>query len=268
MDRIYAETAPLLEELRPDDARRLEAEMVYHSTRGERARGLAAAFSLVEVARGLGQGPPLAKALINAANSYRINGIAGEAEVYLGELIDYSRKHHLIEGAAIGMLSMAKLALAAGDVSLARKWLEQSKALPAATENLRWISEQYFLEARVSFLEGKITQALSAFSVCREENAGHTLSRGAANLAMEILLRVVEGEDSDILSPFVLELEAAHVKLRSMGLQDFETESLFIGLKAVGRESDGASLVLEYLTKHRRERRPPAPSLAALVASS
>ncbi|HEU4766941.1 MAG TPA: AAA family ATPase [Pyrinomonadaceae bacterium] len=267
MDTIYVQIAPLLAETKPDDVGRLEVEMVYHSTRGDAGKGLAAASALVDAARKTKDGVTLAKALSNAANSFRINGIPGEAENFLRELIDYSVQHHAFERAAIGMLCMSKLALASGDLALARRMLEQTKTLPIATENLRCTAEQHFLEARVSILEGKLDEAARAFSYVQGGATGHTSSRRAANLAMTILLGIAQSEDPDILGPSVTELEAIHVKLRAMGLQDFETECLCLGLKAIGRESQGIALVREYLQKHRRERRPAARSLTALLSS-
>ena len=267
MDAVYEQTAPLLNDLRPNDERSLEVEMVYHSTRGEAKRGLAAASTLVEIARESNDVAALAKALSNAANSYRINGSRGEAEQWLRELIACSLDHHFIERAAMGMLCVGKLGLAVGDTALAREMLERTKKLPTSTENLRLTVEQCALEARVLLLEGKLEQAVETFSYVRGSSAGHSLSRRSTNLAMEIMLHVAASGDAEAIVPLVQELEATHIKLRTMGLQDFETECLWKGLKAIGRESDGHRLVVEYLTTYRRERRPPAPSLAALVAA-
>ena len=265
MDTIYVKLAPLLAETKPDDVRSLEVEMVYHSTRGDPAKGLAAASALLDAARNRKDGVTLAKALSNAANSFRINGMPGEAEHYLRELIDYSVQHQFFERAAMGMLCMGKLALAADDLALARRMLDQTSALPMRNENLRCTAEQHFLEARVSILEGKLNEAVRAFSYVQAGAAGHPSSRRAANLAMTILLGVAQGEDPTFLRPSVAELEATHLKLRAMGLHDFETECLYLGLKAIDRESHGIALVWEYLRKHRRDRRPPSRRLTGLL---
>lgn len=265
MDAVYAKIAPLLAETKPDDLRRLEVEMVYHSTRGDAARGLAAASALVNAARTTKDGVTLAKALSNAANSFRINGDPGEAEAFLRELIDYSVQRHFFERAAMAMLCMGKLALASEDVARARVMLEQTKTLPITNENLRCTAEQQFLEARISLLEGNLDQATRASSYVRSGAAGHVSSRRGANLGMTILLGIAQGANPDTLRPAVTDLETSHLKLRAMGLQDFETECLYLGLKAIGREGDGITLLREYLGKHRRDRRPPTKSLTALL---
>jgi hypothetical protein len=270
MDSVYLTAEPLLAGVKASDLRRLEAEMVYNSTRGDRVKGLSAAASLVDFARKGNDSAAIAKSLINAANSYRINGTFAEAEALLRELIDYSVSHHLVEQASVGMLGIAKLAIAKGDIRLAHQMLAQSKSQPMTIENVRLTSEQYFLEARIALIEGNLDQAVRAYASVQATSpahSSHSVSRHSSNLAMQILLGVAQGATAEILSPLVFELEATHVTLRSMGLQDFETECLCVGLAAIGRERDATRLLHEYLTQHRRERCPPPPTLAALTSN-
>jgi hypothetical protein len=242
--------------------------MVYHSIRGDGAKGMAAARALVESAR-LSKDPlRLAKALINSGNSCRINGTLADAQECLGEALDCSVKHHLIDRATAALQSLARISLSTGDVVLAREFLMRSKALPTVPDNVHSITEQRVLETRVALREGKFAQAASGLEIVREVSFGFSPSRRAAYLALEIQIRVSQGDAPDIIRPLVSELESALRKVWALGLQDFETESLFLGLKAIGEERRGLGMITEYLNKHRRDRSPPGPYLISILNES
>jgi len=264
LDAIYCHVEPLFAAASNDPAR-LEAEMVYHSIRGDGSRGIAAARALVEVARESKDPIRLARALGNAANSYRINGSVRDAETCLNEALDLSLKHHLMERAVIAMQQLVKLRLAVGEVSLARSILEQSKALPSASENLVTSVEQRMLEVRVALNEGNPSRAAKEFPLVPEVSVTCTPSRRGAYLALKARILVAEAASPDTLRGVVTELEKAHTQLWSMGCQDSEAESLFLGLNALGARPRAMDLLREYLSKYRRERRTPPEFLSKLL---
>lgn len=266
LDSVYRQVEPLLATVEANDPTRIEVEMIYHSIRGDGPRGVAAARTLTGFARKSKDPIRLTRALANASQSYRINGTQADAENCLYEAIDCSRKHHLIERTAIAMQSLVKLRLSTGDIAAARAILEQLKALVAASENLVTTTEQHVLEARVALKEGNPALAAAEFSQVLPASFECSPSRRGAYLALEIQIRLAQGASPDSLRPLTSELEKIHTTLWVMGLQDAEAESLFLALDATGENARGRVLLMEYLGKHRRERKPPAPSLAALCA--
>lgn len=255
IDAVYEIAEPLLAKTASNDPCRLEVEMVYHSIRGDGGRGMAAAATLVDLARRSNDPIRLARALTNAANSYRINGTYENAEACLTEVTEWCLKHHLIERAAITMQNLVKLNLAKGAIRLAREVLERRKALPRTGENLVAITHQHVVEAWLAIKEGKPALAAYEFSQLPKcAIARESPGRRAAYLAVEIqVLLSDEAWLPETLRPLATELEELHTRLWDMGLQDPEAESLYLALKAMGETSRAKSLLQEYLTKHRRE---------------
>ena len=266
MDATYRQLAPLLATTLDNDLTRIEIEMVYHSIRGDGARGLAAARTLVDYARRANDPFRLARALVNASNSCRINGTNDEAEQCLYETIDISLKHHLVERAAIAMHNLVKLRLAAGDVVFARDILEQRKALLTPAENLVTTSDQHVVEARLALKEGNPSLAAEEFAKVPKDSFGYSPSRRCAYVALEIQICVAQGCDPSVLRTLASELETLHRTLWDVGLQDFEAEALFLALNASGEGARALSLLREYLSKHRRERQPVPLYLTELLA--
>ncbi len=272
MDSVYEIAEPLLARAATNDPSRLEAEMVYHSTRGYGARGMAAAGTLVELARRSNDPVRVARALTNAANSYRINGTLEEAESCLNEVIGWCLKHHLIERAAITMQNLAKLHIVSGDTSRAREILHRRKALPRPGDNLVAITHQHVVEAWLAIKEGNPALAGYEFSQLPEYSIGRdSPGRRAAYLAIDIQVRLSDATcPPETLRPLATELEELHTKLWDMGLQDPEAESLYGALRAMGETPRAKSLLQQYLAKHRREIWPSAclSELASYVLDS
>jgi DNA-binding SARP family transcriptional activator len=265
MDSLYRTVEPLLTETVGNIVDRTEVEMVYHSIRGDGAKGMAAARALVESARQSKDPLRLAKALTNAGMSHRINGTLTDAQECFGEAFDCSFKHHLIDRATVALHCLARLSLSTGDIVLAREFLARSNALPTVPEDRHSITEQRVLEAHAALREGNIAQAASAWEIVREVSLAISPRRRASYLALEIKIRVSQGDGPVILRPLVSELETAHRKVWAMGLQDFEAEFLFLGLKTLGEERRGLGLITEYVSKHRRDRSPPGPYVNSIL---
>ncbi|MDQ3673576.1 MAG: AAA family ATPase [Gemmatimonadota bacterium] len=266
MDALYQQVERLIARTPGDDPNRIEAEMVYHTIRGDGSRGIAAARTLVDIARQSKEPVRLVRALGNLANSCRINGTQEELETCLHEMIEYSLKHHMVERAAIGIQNLVKMCLSMGDLGRARDVLEQRRALPVASENLVTITEQHVLEARIAIKEGKPEIAAMQFAQVPEVSFAFSPSRRAHYLALEIHIRIALGCSPDVLRPLASELEKIHTKIWEMGLQDSEAESLFLALRAIGEEPRGRELLTEYLNHHRRDRMAPASHLAHFIS--
>src|SRR5687768_15352503 len=266
LDSIYREIEPLIAKLDARDSNRAEAEMVFHAIRGDGELAIAAAQVLIDTARESKDPVRLSRALTNAANSHRINGSLEDAEECLYEALDCCTKHHMVDRARLTMQQLVRTRLTRGDIVSAREILEQSKALPATAENLVGAEEQHLLEIRLSLHEGNVARAAAEFSLLQKVSSIYTPSRRAAQLALEVRVRLEQGVVAETLRPLVSELEKIHTTLWAIGLQDLEAESLFIALDALGERERGTVLLKEYLTKQRRERRPPPHELAKVVS--
>ena len=266
LDSVFRDIEPLFAETR-NDMGRIEAEMIYHTIRGDREKGLDAARTLVQLARESRDPARLVTALVNAGNSYRINGTDPEAEEYLREAISCALRHHLMERAKVAMQCVVNLRLSMGEIGSAREMLDRSNTLPLPPENLASATEQHVLEARVALEEGQVALAERAFSIVRDQLFTSVGSRKVSALALSVRLQVLGKASPQVLRETVYDLEAHQMRLQSLGVRDFEMESLFVGLAAIGEESRGRQIIRDYLREHRRDIRPASPGLAAVAAS-
>ncbi|HWL41078.1 MAG TPA: AAA family ATPase [Gemmatimonadaceae bacterium] len=267
VDAIYRQIEPLDVEIGINKTSRVETELVYQSSRGDLKKGLVAGQTLVQLERQSRDLGRLVRALMNAGSGCRISASDSEGEEYLSEAIDCSLKHHMIERAKVSMQLMVRLHLSMCNVTLAREMLDRSKRLPVSPENRPSIIEQGVLEARVSLEEGRLEESAGVFYPIQEFLFAAGGTRRAMCLALDLRFGLIAGRDPQVLLPAVTQLESCQRKLRGMGLQDFETESLYLGLKATGNEEKGRALVGDYVHNQRRDLRPLPPSLASVFAS-
>jgi hypothetical protein len=62
----------------------------------------------------------------------------------------------------------------------------------------------------------------------------------------------MEGAPPTEIEPLVAALQEAHGPIQGIGVKDFESYGLFVGLRAIGEERRGVEILREYVHKHRR----------------
>jgi hypothetical protein len=111
---------------------------------------------------------------------------------------------------------------------------------------------------------GQIARALTAFSGIETASPTLSVTRKGYYLALEIRIRMLRGDVQGI-EALISELEKTHRQMRSVGSQDFEIYSLYLGLSAIGDKNRGVALLQDYVLRHRRSKYPVPPSIAAVA---
>jgi hypothetical protein len=147
----------------------------------------------------------------------------------------------------------------------AREVLKEIEKFPIASGNHRSRDEIHYLEARLALEEGDLIRAATAFDLIYAISPTYSVSRKGYFLALEVQIRLRQGAATSVIAPLVAELQAAHLQMRNIGSQDFESYSLYLGLCAVGEEDVGVQLLGEYVQEHRHVKWPlPQTILRAL----
>jgi hypothetical protein len=88
------------------------------------------------------------------------------------------------------------------------------------------------------------------------------LFRSAA-LATKIRLEVGRGARRAEIATWVSKLSSLNNVLRTMGAQDYECYSLYLGIRHVGNMEAAAKLLETYVAHERRDTKPLAPEIIA-----
>lgn len=266
LDAIYFQIKPFLSLETIDPVVRQETEIIYQTMRGEREIPIEFLESFTQSARSLHGEIGYSHALVAAAAACRISGRDQACLRFIDEAFDHAVSHRLRSRIPVIVLTKVRLYVAAEDFTAARKTLSEGDDFPIPNEDQVTRAEWQFFDARVS-LEDRplpdIEKAVSAIEIVPET---YSVNRRAACLAAVLRLRLMQTASSVLIRPIVEDLEAAHRINRDIGLQDFETHSLFLGLRALGDEMRGRQLVGDYVNHYRRSRRPLSSSIQDLVS--
>jgi hypothetical protein len=128
-------------------------------------------------------------------------------------------------------------------------------AIAGVDQDLHRALDRLYLLARLALEEGNIEEASDKYeAACGHFARAQTANRRSAGLALGIRIGIHKEVSVASIRPMVADLEAAHVQNRASCWQDFETCALTLGLRYCGEEERGERLLLEYLTKYRREK--------------
>ncbi|MDP9201254.1 MAG: AAA family ATPase [Gemmatimonadota bacterium] len=268
MDTLYAEIEPLLAREEVNRVTRFEVEMVYQTIRGDPEKGVTAAQQFVAESQLTADPATFSRALINAANSCRVAGREEDAKTLMLRALEHASANRLAGRVRAVMSSIVQLHLASGDFALAREMLDRSRGHSISRDDIPARTEEWFLRARVALEEGDFNEAAGAFSQIGELSPNSNLMRRAAYLALGIHIRVKQGEFNGNFRHWVEELEGIHLITRETGLQDFETYSLFLGIRALSEEDRALHLLRDYIYKFRREPWPPPRFITTVLESS
>ncbi len=262
MKKVYRTIEPLFENDAVAPSVRFEAEMVFHAICGDGDRALLSMKEFLRVARAEKHPLTFSRALVNAAQVCRLAGNPKEAAALLNEVLEYSLIHGLHNRAAAARVLLVRFFLAAGDIEKARRVMSEPERLPAG-EDVHYNAEAVFLAARLALDEGNVNEAAKLYEIVRSSlTPQHTATRQTAVLALGVRIGIGLGLPVETLRDTVEQLRASHYVSRTAGLQDFEAGSLYLGLRAIGRQQEGKSLLRQYAEIHRREKWPVPREIA------
>lgn len=251
---LYLAMVPLLRDPMIAPATRLEVEMIYHSSCGDMQRAEQAADQLHRVIRAERDPRTLSGALCNVGAAYRRVGRTDDATAVFLEALDLAVKHGLVSRTSFAIFSLIRIYVAGGDLPRARAAMQKLEALPERDQSVHRIADRLYFLARLPLEEGNIKEAAERYSVVAAQSYFPGAQWRAAVLALGVRISIQQAASVDILRPIVAELEAAHLQNRGAGWQDFEAHALALGLRYCGEPEESLRLLVEYATKHRREK--------------
>lgn len=257
MDAVFSALGDSLASPLISETDRATAQMIYHAICGDLdvaadcARRLLRdtdAGTTTELQR-------LTRAINCAATLYRAGSVQ-EAEAEYMRVFERASelRAFAIAGDACGRLFTTYLDN--GDMPLASEWVRkymrlelpetqmwQQRRLRLALARLELWNESYNATAHLLENDGQPLWEIP-FDVFR-----------AAALATKIRLEIARGRD-DQVTIFTALLRTTTTELRTMGAQDFEMFSLYLGLRHAGAEDEAIELLSRYLVRERRDRMP------------
>jgi hypothetical protein len=268
MDTVYNEmtalwTAP---DVRPYD--RLLLTMIYHTIRGDGGVSATAARELLLIAD---RTMPLLHRLpvmLNCATALRRGGAPGESEAVSEETFRTSVALHCFDIAADACDFLIEMHIDAGQTDLASEWernylrLRRPKSefrshrnLRVALSRLRVAHEEW--NAADELLRSRTTAPLW-------DDAVAMLQSGA--IATKLRIEIGRAAQRDVIVPWVAKLASLNDGLRTVGAQDYECYSLYLGYRYIGDAQAAEDLLTNYVGRERRDTRPLAADIAAELA--
>jgi len=266
MQDLYTVIGPLLANSQIAPLTRFEVEMIYHSICGDIRTAEHATDRLLQATREERDALTLSRALGNIGVAYRLAGRQNDAEAIFLEVLDHSLEHGFVSRTTFATLSLVRLYLAAGDVQQARNAMNKLEAFSAVDQDLNCAADRLYLLARVALEEGRIEEASQRYAaVAAQSSPTQSVNRRAADLALGVRIGIRAKVPRETLRSMVAELETAHLRNRSSGWQDFEAHALALGLRHCEQSEKGLRLLVEYVTRYRREKWPLPQTLTALL---
>ena len=267
VDSLYGHVAPLLEHEDVSERSRLEVEIVYRTLRGNEVipvEDLRRFANSADKADSLGY----LNALLTAASACRISGRYHDGMAFISEAMDHVAAHKLTNRLAQTHLGAVRIHIAAGAFDKADSALREAQKNPTTSDDPHTQSEPFFLEARIAIEKRDLPRASAAFSRIQNVPPTYSASRRAYFFALGVHILLMQGARPDVIEPLVANLQEAHALIQGIGVKDFESYALFLGLRALGHGSRGAKILREYVVEHRRSRWPLSEQIQMIVRSS
>jgi DNA-binding SARP family transcriptional activator len=236
-------------------AARSEATVVYHTVCGDLDTALQAARALVAEERKSGNTGELFRSLCNASVPLRTAGLFDEAEDALLEALSVAQKHKTDLARPLAMHQLVSLAFERGLTDDAYRWYELLKDSQPRMHGKHRIMEIDAVGARLALLEGRPAAArrlapATIGAISKQPLIFQRTYQAALYVAIEIASGHVPSDSS------LRVLEDSHLQSRQSCHQAFAAYTLYVGLRAAGRNRYGKRLLTEYLNTYRRERWP------------
>jgi hypothetical protein len=264
MDQAYACVRHLLNDEGQPFLSRLWIRAIYGSSRGELDDGIRASRELISHYRRSGNIWELIKMLHNSTIPLRYAGCFEEAHRNLQEAINLAQERNLWRSYIELLDTSATLYLHQDRYNEA--WRSQAAAVakfPEALHSTATVGSIIRLGAQIAIAEGDISLARSLYEPTPEHLADSTRLFRDDSIATEIVISAKIGEpvDSQLLDCLL----RSHQTAKESGRRDFMTAALVLGLRTLGREDEGRSILAAYVTRFRRERYPIPGFLARIT---
>jgi hypothetical protein len=265
LDDIYAHVAPLLRQNEVPEISRLEVEIIYRTMRGREAIPVKDLGHFAETARITGGEIAYSNALLTASAACRITARYEEGLAFVAQAFEHATSHK--RGARLSHVLVAELRLhvAGGAYDRAESALHRMIECLISPDDTFAQSELQFYKTRIALEKGDLQRASTMFSTVQEVPQTYSARRRAHSLALGLRIRLTENPRDDELQRLVLNLEIEHLRIRSLGDQDFEAYALYLGLCAIGDRTRALDLLTDYVTVHRRSEWPLPAEIASTV---
>lgn len=263
---VHGRLASVLESPEVSTITRLTYEMIYHTVAGDLTHVRPTVDQLIAAARQSNIQPGMVRTMINAAHALRRAGHIEEARSLLGEAFASAQASKLAYRAADTAYHLIQLSAGANELDEAEHWAERCLAL-AAPDDGRLAREVGIWHVRIALARGYTERAAARLAEIKQPSFEDTVTcvRSSA-LAVHVRLAVAVGTPPADLEAPAERLFEAYLQLRGLGGYDFETSSLALALRYMGRHECAARVLREYINEYRRERGSYADELAEQIA--
>jgi hypothetical protein len=267
MDTLYRDAALLATSSEVDLMDRLTLTMVYHAIRGDIATGANAARELLRLAH---QTLPLRHQLsvmLDCAGAIRRCGLAEEAERIYAALFDAAVELQCFDFVEDACHRLIEMHCDAGDMVGAVEWMTRFRKLRRPRGNVRRQRNLRLAFARVHLWQGQWDAAAKLLEAPKKappwEDPVAMFRSGA--LAMKIRLDIGRGAGTATVVRWIDELEPLNARLRLTGTQDYESHSLYLAYRYIGRSDTADQFLRTYVESERRDSSQLSPEIAAVV---
>lgn len=262
MDGFFATIEPLLHSTGIPNAMAYEAEMIFHTDRGDIDRACDVATALINSEEASGSTLRQVRAMQNAAHVFRRASRTSDASQVLERAYTMAVSSKLLLRATLVAQAMVQLWLEVGDVELASAWYAKVDESLLSFDDLHSLTEYRLTGARIALLKSDISAAERLFSPeFYAPKSDQSLLRRLCTVAILIQMRIAKNSRESNIEALVEELEHGHCQVRSTGGQDFETTALVRGLVYLGSDEQARDILADYVLKYRREKGPLSPEL-------
>lgn len=252
MDNVYAELQRLLEQTSSQDSSRHQAEMVYHTVRGDLSRAVLAAEKVVAEEKRHQNVGQLIRALCNSAVTYRTIGDFAKGRSVLAEAISIVDQHRIPSFAPRVLQLWINMALEEGDNEEIERLWQMLLERPAGADDPYLVMQLQSIRIRLALLhdDAETAQKLITSDLAALDQDA-ILFRKTYQAAIHVATQLATAHIAD--HRFVTVLENAHLQSRGACHQAFAAFTLYAALKSLGRQERAEKLLAEYKAVHRRE---------------
>lgn len=263
MDTIYREAAPLSTMAGVAITDRLMLDMIYHAIRGDQRVSIHAARELlVHAERTLPQRHRLG-VMMDCAGALQRGGSRGEAAEAYDALFRVAVQLSCFDLAADACHKLIEMSCDSGDFDRASEWVDRYRTLRRPKTELRSRRHLRLAIARVHLSRGEWVEAASLMKMPKNNPAWNdsvAMFRSGA-LAMKIRLDIGLRKPPDEVAVWIAKLAPLSDCLRSTGVQDYESYSLYLAYRYVGEDATAQALLTTYVERERRDNTTLAPEI-------
>ncbi len=268
-DRLAEYLTAFSAQTRPQNPHALRALLIYHTTFGDKQLALAITAELFQRY----PSPAINDTwrIARRSASYALYRMMRhkEAKQLLEEDYAFMSSRGVRSEALYAASLLTEIEIAAGNFSVARAWFHEVDAQLKGTSayKLSPNSGYYSSAALFAMMDGKPDEAAQLLAVPLAEDARMRTSRYEAIItALRLRSSVSMGSLPQEIR-LVSRLKELYLKGRSLGGQDTIVEVLWCAEVIAGRTSAASLLLLDYLTKYRREEHSVEWSLRSTTAA-